>query len=61
MLPIFQEERLRVKDEHPEMSITEVAKELGRRWAILDPNIKQNYEQRYQVTQLQSCSLFSFN
>jgi hypothetical protein len=38
-----------VKDEHPEFGITEVAKELGRRWAVLDPGLKQNYEQRYQV------------
>jgi high mobility group protein B1 len=37
-----------VKDEYPDFTITEVAKELGRRWATLDPAIKQNYEQRYQ-------------
>ena len=43
-----QEERLRVKDEYPDYSITEVAKELGRRWATLDPGHKQHYEQRYQ-------------
>jgi len=44
-----QEERLKVKEEYPEHSITEVAKELGRRWATLDPSIKQIYENRYQV------------
>jgi len=43
-----QEERLKVKNENPEMSITDVAKELGKRWATLDPAIKQSYEQRYQ-------------
>jgi len=43
-----QEERLKVKDESPDLSITEVAKELGRRWASLDPGLKQSYEQRYQ-------------
>lgn len=43
-----QEERLKVKNENPDFSITEVAKELGKRWANLDPNLKQNYEQRYQ-------------
>ena len=48
----IQEERLRVKDEHPELSITEVAKELGRRWAILDPSLKHSYEQRYQVSNM---------
>lgn len=43
-----QEERLKVKAENPDYSITEVAKELGKRWATLDPNIKNSYEQRYQ-------------
>merc|ERR1712018_287430 len=43
-----QEERLKVKAEFPDYSITEVAKELGRRWATIDPTIKQSYEQRYQ-------------
>merc|ERR1712038_443534 len=43
-----QDERLKVKAENPDYSITEVAKELGRRWAIIDPGVKQQYEQRYQ-------------
>jgi len=43
-----QEERLKVKSENPELSITEVAKELGKRWATLEPSIKQSYEHRYQ-------------
>jgi len=43
-----QEERLKVKAENPDYSITEVAKELGRRWAVLDAPTKQSYEQRYQ-------------
>lgn len=43
-----QEERLKVKAENPDYSITEVAKELGRRWATLNPSLKQSYEQRYQ-------------
>jgi len=43
-----QEERLKVKGENPELSITEVAKELGKRWATLEPSIKQSYEHRYQ-------------
>ena len=37
-----------MKAENPDYSITEVAKELGKRWATLDPNIKNSYEQRYQ-------------
>merc|ERR1712038_1008964 len=43
-----QEERLKVKAENPDYSITEVAKELGKRWATLNPDIKNTYEQRYQ-------------
>merc|ERR1712173_540576 len=43
-----QEERLKVKAENPDYSITEVAKELGKRWASLNPDIKSSYEQRYQ-------------
>lgn len=43
-----QDERLKVKAENPEYSITEVAKELGRRWATIDPALKQQYEHRYQ-------------
>jgi hypothetical protein len=48
-----QEERLKVKDEFPNYSITEVAKEIGRRWATLDPNLKQIYEHRYQDSRCQ--------
>ena len=44
-----QEERVKVKAEFPEYSITEMAKELGRRWATLDPAVKQSYDERYQV------------
>jgi len=43
-----QDERLKVRAEFPDYSITEVAKELGRRWATIDPALKQQYEQRYQ-------------
>ena len=43
-----QGERLKVKAEFPNYSITEVARELGRRWAQIDPAIKQSYELRYQ-------------
>ena len=48
-----QEERLKVKGEYPDYSITEVAKELGRRWATLDPGLKQSYEHRYQDSRKQ--------
>jgi len=43
-----QEERLKVKGENPDYSITEIAKDLGRRWSTLDPGIKLSYENRYQ-------------
>jgi len=42
-----------VKAQFPDYSITEVAKELGRRWAIIDPIIKQSYKQRYEVARRQ--------
>merc|ERR1712241_1533642 len=48
-----QDERLKVKAEYPDYSITEVAKELGRRWASIDPNVKSGYEQRYQESRKQ--------
>ena len=41
----FQEERLKVKGENPSYSICEIAKELGRRWAEMAPEIKQRYQQ----------------
>jgi len=44
-----QDEREKVKAENPEYSILEVAKELGRRWATIDPGLKTQYEQRYQA------------
>jgi len=48
-----QDERLKVKAEFPDFSITEVAKELGRRWASIDPAVKSQYEQRYQESRKQ--------
>jgi len=43
-----QEERLKVKEENPEFSIIDVAKEIGRRWATVDPVLKATYEKKYQ-------------
>ena len=40
-----QEERLKVKGENPSYSICEIAKELGRRWADMAPEVKQRYQQ----------------
>jgi len=39
------EERLKVKAEHPSYSICEIAKELGRRWAVMSPDVKQRFQQ----------------
>merc|ERR1711962_1887605 len=41
-----QDERLKVKAEHPAYSICEIAKELGRRWAVMTPEVKQRYQQQ---------------
>jgi hypothetical protein len=45
VIGFFQEERLKVKGENPSYSICEIAKELGRRWAEMAPEIKQRYQQ----------------
>ena len=34
-----------MKGENPSFSICEIAKELGRRWAEMAPEIKQRYQQ----------------
>jgi len=44
-----QDERVKVKAENPDYSITDVAKELGRRWATINPALKQQYEHKYQA------------
>eukprot|EP00088_Acartia_fossae_P018526 TRINITY_DN2070_c1_g1_i10.p1 TRINITY_DN2070_c1_g1~~TRINITY_DN2070_c1_g1_i10.p1 ORF type:complete len:358 (-),score=81.28 TRINITY_DN2070_c1_g1_i10:26-1099(-) len=40
------EERPKVKEDHPTMSVTDVAKELGRRWSELDSETKQRFHAR---------------
>lgn len=40
------EERPKVKEDHPTMSVTDVAKELGRRWSELQPEVKQSFHAR---------------
>jgi len=44
----FQDERLKVKAQFPNYTVTEEAKEVGRRWAVIDPVLKQVYQQKYQ-------------
>lgn len=43
-----QEERLKVMEENPDFLVTDVAKELGKRWAAIDKVVKGSYEERYQ-------------
>jgi len=42
------DERQKIKEEFPNMSITEIAKETGRRWANVSPEVREKYETRYQ-------------
>ena len=44
----WQDERLKVKAQFPDYSITEEAKEVGRRWKVIDPQLKQAYQSKYQ-------------
>ena len=41
-----QDERPKVIAENPDYNINELAKELGKRWAEMDPAVKQSYQQR---------------
>ena len=54
MSPFFmfsREERVKVKAENPFMSFGEIAKELGRRWAVMQPHVKQRYQQMAEQNQ----------
>ena len=54
MSPFFmfsREERVKVKAENPFMSFGEIAKELGRRWAVMQPHEKQRYQQMAEQNQ----------
>ena len=50
----WQDERLKVKAQFPDYSITEEAKEVGRRWKVIDPTLKAAYQQKYQGHNLDS-------
>jgi len=43
-----QEERMKVMEENPDFLVTDVAKELGKKWAAMDRVVKGSYEERYQ-------------
>merc|ERR1719431_1734026 len=38
------EERAKVKEANPEFGIGDIAKEIGKRWADIDPNVKSRFE-----------------
>ena len=42
-----RDETLKIRNEFPNHSLTEQAKEIGRRWGLLDPSIKAGYKQKY--------------
>ena len=44
-----QDERPKVIAENPDYNIIELAKELGKRWAEIDPAVKQRYQQMAEV------------
>ena len=39
-----RDETQKIRSEYPNHSLTEQAKEIGRRWAALDPALKANYK-----------------
>lgn len=39
------DERGRVKAAHPDMTVGEIAKELGKKWSDISPELKNKYEQ----------------
>lgn len=48
-----QDERNKIKAEFPEMSITDIAKETGRRWAQVSTEVREKFEGRYQESRNQ--------
>ena len=38
------DQRAKIKEENPEFGVTDIAKEIGKRWADIDPNLKTKYE-----------------
>jgi len=38
------EQRAQIKEENPDFGVTDVAKEIGKRWADLDPSLKAKFE-----------------
>merc|ERR1711862_885405 len=38
------DQRAKIKEENPDFGVTDIAKELGKRWADIDPNLKTKCE-----------------
>lgn len=47
------DERQKIKSEFPNMGITDIAKETGRRWANIPSDSREHYESRYQESRNQ--------
>lgn len=39
------DERGKIKQDNPEYGVGDIAKELGKKWADVDPSVKTKYEQ----------------
>lgn len=44
-----QDERAKIKDQHPEMTFAGVAKELGRRWKDASDRVKDHYKKQHNI------------
>lgn len=44
-----QDERAKIKASHPEMTFTEVAKELGKRWKKASDSTKEHYKKQHDI------------
>ena len=38
------DQRAQIKEENPDFGVTDIAKEIGKRWADIDPNLKAKFE-----------------
>jgi hypothetical protein len=42
-----------IKEEHPNLRMTEITRIIGDMWKYLDPKLKQRYEQEYEINKKQ--------
>lgn len=43
------DERVKIKDDHPDMIFTEIAKELGKRWKKASDSVKEHYKKQHDI------------